>query len=70
MSLILRARVKISSGLQVMQIQYPISVQTMIRSKAHIPEPSVGVSQTPRDEEGGDTKEEIEHFTSVPKDTA
>ena len=42
------------------------------QSKAHIPEPSVGVSQIPRDnvaEEGGDTEEEIKHFTSVLENT-
>ena len=44
MSLILRARVKIPTGLQVMQRKDPINVQTMIRSKAHIPGPSIGVS--------------------------
>ena len=73
MSLILRARVKISSGLQVIQRKDHISEQTIIRSKAHIPGPIVSVSQIPIDdvvEEGGDTKEEIEHFTSVPEDTA
>ena len=73
MSLILRARVKIPSGLQVIQREDPISEQTIIRSKAHIPEPTVGVSQIPRDdanEERGDTEEEIEHLTSVPEDTA
>ena len=70
MSLITKARVKIPSGLQVMQRDYPISTQTMTRMKAHIPKPSVGVSQIPRDEEGADTEEEIEHFTSVPEDTA
>ena len=45
----------------------------MTRSKAHILEPYVGVSQIPRDnvaEEGGETEEEIEHFTSVPEDIA
>ena len=64
---------KISSGLQVMQREDPISAQTIIRSKAHIPLPAVGVSQIPRDdaaEEGGDTEEEIEHFTSVSEETA
>ena len=73
MSLILRARVKIPSGLQVIQREDPISEQTIIRSKAHIPEPTVGVSQIPRDdanEERGDTKKEIKHLTSVPEDTA
>ena len=55
-----------------MQRDYPISAQTMTQSKAHIPGPSVGVSQIPRDnvaEEGGDTEEEIEHFTLVLEDT-
>ena len=73
MSLITRARVKIPSGLPMMQRDYPISAQTMTWSKAHMPRPSVGISQIPRAnvaEEGGDTKEEIEHFTSVPEDTA
>ena len=45
----------------------------MIRSKAHIPEPSIGFSQIPRVDaakEGGDTEEETEHFTSVPEDIA
>ena len=63
---------KIPSGLQVMQRDYPISAQTMTQSKAHILEPSVGVSQIPRDnvaEEGGDTEEEIKHFTLVLEDT-
>ena len=73
MSLITKARVKIPSGLQVMQREDPISAQTMTRNKAHIPEPSVSVSQIPRDnvaEEGGDIEEEIENFTSIPEDTA
>ena len=73
MSLITRAKVKILSRLQVMQRDYPISAQTMTQSKAHIPRPSISVSQIPRDnvaKEGGDTEEEIEHFTSVPEDTA
>ena len=72
MSLILRARVKIPNGLQVMKMEDPISEQTIIWSKAHIPGPTVGVFQIPRDdaaEERGDTEEEIEHFTSVPEDT-
>jgi len=74
MALITRARVKIPSGLPVLPRDYPISTQTMSRSKSHIPEPSVGVSQIPRDnvdeEEGGETKEEIDCLTSAPKDTA
>ena len=73
MALITRALVKIPSGLPVMERDYPIGARTMTRSKAHIPGPSVGVSQIPREnvaEEGGDTEEEIEHFTSALKDTA
>ena len=52
---------------------YPISAQKMTQSKAHIPRSSVGISQIPRDnveEEGGDTKEEIERFTLALEDTA
>ena len=69
MSLILRARVKIPSGLQVMQKEDSISAQTIIRSKAHISRPSIGVSQIPRDEERGDTEVEVEHFSPVLEDT-
>ena len=56
-----------------MQMEDPISEQTIIRSKAHIPGPSVDVSQIQRDdaiEEGGNIDEEIEHFTFVLEDTA
>jgi len=55
-----------------MQREDPLSAQTMIQSKAHIPRPTIGASQISKDDaaEEGDTKEEIEHFTSVPKDTA
>ena len=54
-----------------MQREDPISEQTIIRSKAHIHGPSIGVSQIPRDEdaeEWGNTDEEIDRFTSVPED--
>ena len=64
MSLISRARVKIPSGLPVMQREEPISEQTIIWSKAHIPGPSIDVSQIPRDEAA-----EIDRFTSIPEDT-
>ena len=71
MSLILRVRVKIPSGLPVMQRENPISERTIFQSKAHIPGPSLGVSQILRDEAAkeGNTNEEIDWFTSVPKDT-
>ena len=68
MALIARARVKLLSGLSVMLREYPISAQTMTRSKAHITGPSVGTSQILRDdveEEGGDTEKEINWFTSA-----
>ena len=73
MAFIAKARVKIPSGLPVMPRDYPISAQTMTQSKAHIPRPSIGISQIPRDnveEEGGDTKEEIERFTLALEDIA
>jgi len=47
-----------------MQREEPISEQTIIRSKAHIPGPSIGVSQIPSDE-----VVEIDRFTSIPDDT-
>ena len=71
MSLVLRARVKTPIGLPVMQREDPISEQTIIQSKAHIPGPSTSVSQIPRDEdaeEWGNTSEEIDGFTSVLED--
>ena len=49
-----------------------MSEQTIIRSKAHIPGPSTGASQIPRDEaaeEGGNTDDGIERFTSITEDT-
>ena len=71
-SLILMSRVKIPSGLPVMQRKDPISEQTIIRSKTHIPGPSIDVSKIPRDDvaKEGDTDEEIQHFTSVLEDIA
>ena len=72
MSLILRARVKIPSGLQVMQREDPISEQTIIWSKAHILGSSLSVSQILRDEEAveeGNTNKDIDWYTSVSEDT-
>ena len=68
MSLISRARVKIPSGLLVMQREEPISEHTIIRSKAHIPGLETGASKIPRDEaaaEDGNIEDEINHFTHV-----
>ena len=72
MSLTSRARVKIPSGLPVMQREKPISEHTIIQSKAHIPSLDTCASQIPRDEaakEGGNNDVEIECFTSIPEDT-
>ena len=72
MSLILRAQVKIPSGLQVMQREDRISEHTIIRSKAHVLGPSVSVSQIPKDDEAakeGNTNEDIEQYTLAPEDT-
>ena len=58
------------NGLTMVTRDYPISVQTMTQSKTHITGPTIGISQIPKDdveEEGGDTKEEIERFTSTPE---
>ena len=68
MALIARTRLKFLSGLTMVTRDYPISAQTMTRSKAHITEPTTGISQILRndvEEEGEDTKEEIEWFTLV-----
>ena len=49
---------------------YPISANMVTWSKAHITRSRNDISQIPRDnveEEGGDTKEEIERYTSAPK---
>ena len=68
MAFIARARVKILRGLPILPRDYPISAKIITQSKAHITKPSVVISQIPRDdveEEGGDTKEEINRFTSA-----
>ena len=73
MSLIAKTRLKIPSGLTIVQRDYPISAQTVTQSKAHITEPKIDISQIPRDdveEEDGDTEEEIDRFTSALKGSA
>ena len=73
MGLIAKSRLKVSSGLTTVQRDYPIGANTVTRSKAHIIESKIGVSQLPRDhveEEGGDTEEKIDRFTSEPKISA
>ena len=66
--LIAKTRLKLPSGLIVVQRDYPIGAHTMIQSTAHIKGSKTDVSQIPRDhveKEGGDTEEEIERFTST-----
>ena len=64
----IKTKLKIPSGLTIMQRDYPIGAQTVTRSKSHITGVKTGISQIPRDdikEEGRDTKEEIDRFTST-----
>lgn len=68
MVFIAKTRLKIPSGLTITQRDYLIGAQTMTQSKAHIIGPKTSTSQIPRDnveEEGGDTEEEINRFTST-----
>ena len=73
MGLIEQTRLKLSSGLTIVQMDYPIGAHTVIRSTAHIRGSRICVHTIPRDrveEEGGDTEEEIDRFTSAPKPSA
>ena len=73
MGLIAKSRLKLPSGLIVVQRDYPIGAHIVTRSTAHIKGYRTGVSLIPKDcveEEGGDTKEEIDRFTSAPKTSA
>ena len=66
MGLIAKTRLKLPSGLSVVQRDYPIGAHTVTRSIAHIKGSKTGVHTIPRDrveDEGGDTEEEIDRFT-------
>ena len=68
MGLIAKTRLKFPSGLTMVQKDYLIGGHTVTRSTAHIKSSKTSVSSIPRDhveEEGGDTKEEIERFTTA-----
>ena len=70
MGLIAKTRLKLLSGLTVVQRDIPIGAHTLTRSTAHIKGSKIGVHTIPRDrveEEGGDTEEEIDRFTSIPE---
>ena len=73
MGLITKARLKLLSGLTVVQRDYSIGAHTVTRSTTHIKGSKTGVHTIPQDcvkEEGGDTEEEIDRFTFVPETSA
>ena len=68
MGIIVKSRVKLLSGLTVVQKDYPIGAHTVTRSIAHIKGSKTGMSSILTDrveEEGGDIKEEIDRFTTA-----
>ena len=68
--LIAKTKLKFPSGLTVVQRDSCIGAPTRTWSKAHITRPKISISQIPRDnveEEGGDTEEDIDRFTSASK---
>ena len=70
MGLITKTRLKLPSGLTVVQRDYPIGAHTVNRSIAHIKGSKIGVHTIPQacvEDEGGDTEEETDKFTSTPK---
>ena len=70
MGLIAKTRLKLLSGLTVVQKDYPIGAHTVNRSTAHIKGSKIGVHTIPQacvEDEGGDTEEETDKFTSTPK---
>ena len=68
MGLIANTWLKISSGLKVVPRDYPIGGHTIVRSLAHIKKSKTGVPPMPQalvEEEGGDTEDEIDRFTTA-----
>ena len=73
MGLIAKTRLKLPSGLTVVQRDYPIGAHTVNRSTAHIKGSRIGVHTIPQDryeDEGGNTEEETDRFTSAPETSA
>ena len=67
MGLIAKTRFKIPSDLKVVQRDYPIGDHIVNRSTVYINGSKIGVHMIPRDrveDEGSDTEEEIDRFTS------
>ena len=68
MALIAKKKLKLLSGLTVVQRDFPISAHIVTRSTTHIKGFKTGVHTIPQDcveDEGGDTEEENERFTSA-----
>ena len=66
--LIAKTKLKFSSGLTVVPKDYPIAAHIVTRSTAHIKGCKIGVHTIPQyrvADEGEDTKEEIDRFTST-----
>ena len=73
MGLIAKTRLKLPSGLTVVQRDYPIGAHIVTRSTTHIKGSKTGVHTIPQDRvasKGGDTEEEIDRFTSTPETSA
>ena len=73
MGLIVKAKLKLPSGLTVVQRDYPIGAHTVNRSTAHIKGSKTGVQTIPWDrveDEGDDIEKEIDRFTSAPESSA
>ena len=73
MGLIAKIKLKFPSGLTVVLTDYPIGAHTVTRSTAHIKGSETGVHTIPQDHvanEGEDTEEEIDRFTSAIKPSA
>ena len=68
MGLIAKTKLKFPSGLTVIPRDYPIGAHTVTRRTAHIKGYKTGVHTIPQvrvADEGKDTKEEIDRFTSA-----
>ena len=73
MGLIGKTKLKFLSGLTMVPRDYTIGAHTVTRSTAHIKGSKIGVHMIPQDrvaDEGEDTEEEIDRFTSATKPSA
>ena len=73
MGLIVKTKLKFSSGLTVVPKDYPIGAQTVTRSTTHIKGSKTSVHTIPQvrvADEGEDTEEEIDRFTSTTEPSA